>query len=161
MGATPTAQLRSVGVDLRQAWPTALRQAGFDPARPTAWLAEGLLIGYLPCDAQDRLLRQLTALSAPGSQLTADHFTDDSSSIGAHMRGAAECWKRHGFHVDFGELTYPRVRSDVEKHLQGLGWRTAARGLADLLNDAGVSGDVRDSVLHGHEAVHYLTATRN
>ncbi|BBX95239.1 hypothetical protein MLAC_05330 [Mycobacterium lacus] len=51
VGATPAARLRSVGVDLRQEWPTALRQEGFDPRQPTAWLAEGLMIGYLPGDA--------------------------------------------------------------------------------------------------------------
>jgi O-methyltransferase involved in polyketide biosynthesis len=35
------------------------------PARPTAWSAEGLL-GYLPPEAQDRLLDTITELSAPG-----------------------------------------------------------------------------------------------
>ena len=36
--------------------------AGFDPAQPTAWIAEGLL-PYLPPDAQDRLFDHITALS--------------------------------------------------------------------------------------------------
>lgn len=54
-GAAPTADRRVVAVDLRDDWPTALRAAGFDPASPTAWSAEGLL-GYLPPEAQDRLL---------------------------------------------------------------------------------------------------------
>ena len=160
VGAIPNTQLRTVGVDLRQAWPTALQQAGFDPSRPTAWLCEGLLIGYLPNDAQNRLLYQLTALSAPGSKLAADHWTEDSTSIGLHMQGVAMTWKRHGFNVDFGDLTYPRESGDVEKSLEVLGWHTATRGLADLLNDAGVSGDTRDSVLRGHEAINYVTATR-
>lgn len=47
LGAAPTADRRVVAVDLRDDWPTALRAAGFDPARPSAWSAEGLL-GYLP-----------------------------------------------------------------------------------------------------------------
>lgn len=38
---TPTAQRRAVAIDLRQDWPAALTAAGFDPAAPTAWLAEG------------------------------------------------------------------------------------------------------------------------
>nr|WP_231986285.1 SAM-dependent methyltransferase [Mycobacterium sp. E2479] len=160
VGATPNTQLRAVSVDLRHAWPTALQQAGFDPSRPTAWLAEGLLIGYLPNDAQSRLLKQLTALSAPGSKLAADHWTEESTSLGLQIQSVAETWRRHGFDVDFGGLTYPREGGDVEKSLKGLGWHTATRGLADLLNDAGVSGDTWDSVLRGHEAIHYVTATR-
>jgi methyltransferase (TIGR00027 family) len=36
LGATPATQLCTVGIDLREDWPMALRQAGFDPAQPTA-----------------------------------------------------------------------------------------------------------------------------
>ncbi|KAA8954309.1 MAG: SAM-dependent methyltransferase, partial [Mycobacterium sp.] len=49
---------------------TALREAGFDPDRPTAWIAEGLL-AFLPPDAQDRLLDNITGLSADGSRRAA------------------------------------------------------------------------------------------
>jgi methyltransferase (TIGR00027 family) len=159
LGATPATRLCTVGIDLREDWPTALRQAGFDPAQPTAWLAEGLMIGYLPGDAQNRMLDQLTALSAPGSQLTADHAPDGSISVSSNMQEAAESWKRHGFNVDFGDLIYPHERNDVEKNLQAHGWYTTAHGLADLLNAAGVSGGARDTVLNRVEAIHYLTAT--
>ena len=41
LGAQPTAERRTVGIDLRGDWPAALRDAGFDPGAPTAWLAEG------------------------------------------------------------------------------------------------------------------------
>ena len=64
-------QHRAVAIDLRQDWPAALTAAGFDPAAPTAWLAEGLLM-YLPADAQDRLFEQITALSAPGSRIAVE-----------------------------------------------------------------------------------------
>lgn len=40
IGAAPTAELRTVGVDLREDWPAALQASGFDPSKPTAWLAE-------------------------------------------------------------------------------------------------------------------------
>lgn len=53
-GVTPSAGRREVPADLRQDWPAALRDAGFDPTARTAWLAEGLLM-YLPAEAQDRL----------------------------------------------------------------------------------------------------------
>ena len=40
-GAEPVAEVREVPIDLRQDWPAALTAAGFDSARPCAWLAEG------------------------------------------------------------------------------------------------------------------------
>ena len=45
IGAAPAAELRTVGVDLREDWPAALQEAGFNPAQPTAWLAEGCSSG--------------------------------------------------------------------------------------------------------------------
>ncbi|EUA06747.1 methyltransferase, TIGR00027 family protein [Mycobacterium xenopi 4042] len=66
LGAQPTADRRTVAIDLRNDWPGALQEAGFDPACPTAWIAEGLL-GYLTADAQDRLLDQVTTLSTPAA----------------------------------------------------------------------------------------------
>src|ERR1700757_2249450 len=63
LGAEPTVDLRAVPIDLRDDWPAALRQAGFDAQRPTAWVAEGLL-AFLPPEAQDRMMDNITALSA-------------------------------------------------------------------------------------------------
>ncbi len=64
-GVEPTALRREVAIDLRNDWPNALRQAGFDASAPTAWLAEGLLM-YLPADAQDRLFEQVSELERTG-----------------------------------------------------------------------------------------------
>ena len=72
LGATPTAGRRPVGIDLRQDWPTALRQAGFDTTQPSAWSAEGLL-AFLPPDAQDRLLDNITTLSARDSRFASEN----------------------------------------------------------------------------------------
>lgn len=41
-GVTPSAGRREVPADLRQDWPAALRDAGFDPTARTAWLAEAV-----------------------------------------------------------------------------------------------------------------------
>ena len=71
LGAEPTAERRTVGVDLRDDWPAALVAAGFDPTAPTAWSAEGLLV-YLPPAAQDALFDNITAHSAPGSRLACE-----------------------------------------------------------------------------------------
>ncbi|MFF7144546.1 class I SAM-dependent methyltransferase [Streptomyces nodosus] len=58
----------TVAVDLREDWPGALAAAGHDPAVPTVWIAEGLLI-YLPEDAVELLLARIGAQSAPGSRM--------------------------------------------------------------------------------------------
>src|ERR1700748_1505226 len=75
LGAELTANRRAVGVDLRHDWPAALSRVGFDAAQPTVWIAESLLVGYLTPDGQDRLLRDVTAASAPGSRLAADDIS--------------------------------------------------------------------------------------
>ncbi|MDI5973295.1 class I SAM-dependent methyltransferase [Streptomyces sp. SL13] len=58
----------TVAVDLREDWPAALTAAGHDPAAPTVWIAEGLLI-YLPEDAVELLLARISTQSAPGSRM--------------------------------------------------------------------------------------------
>lgn len=58
----------TVPVDLRADWPVALAAAGHDPAVPTVWIAEGLLI-YLPEDAVELLLARISAQSAAGSRM--------------------------------------------------------------------------------------------
>ncbi|MER6798560.1 SAM-dependent methyltransferase, partial [Amycolatopsis mediterranei] len=54
-GAEPACARVVVPADLREDWAAALREAGFDPAVPTAWLAEGLLM-YLTPEEAERLL---------------------------------------------------------------------------------------------------------
>lgn len=82
LGAAPTSELRTVPIDPRRDWPGALRDRGFDHGRLTAWTAAGLL-GFLPPQAQDRLLDNITALSADGSRLVAEVFLN----ISAHQHG--------------------------------------------------------------------------
>lgn len=76
---TPGAERHAVTADLREDWPAALRAAGFDPTRPTVWLAEGLLI-YLPADATQGLLARVTDLSAPGSVVATEYADADPAS---------------------------------------------------------------------------------
>jgi methyltransferase (TIGR00027 family) len=67
-GDQPAVERREVAVDLRNDWPQALRNNGFDPSKPSAWIAEGLLI-YLPATAQHQLFAGIDSLAAPGSHL--------------------------------------------------------------------------------------------
>jgi methyltransferase (TIGR00027 family) len=88
-GATPVADLRPVPVDLRHDWPGALRDAGFDAARPTAWLAEGLL-PFLPAAAQEAMFDSIDTLSGSGSRVAVEIFGVDQ----AKRREAEEKWQQ-------------------------------------------------------------------
>lgn len=70
----PKARHVAVPVDLRQDWPKALRDAGFDASEPTAWSVEGLL-PYLPAVAQDQLFERITELSARDSRIAVEAFS--------------------------------------------------------------------------------------
>jgi methyltransferase (TIGR00027 family) len=71
VGGQPRCDRRPVPVNLADDWPTRLREAGFDPARPTVWWMEGVLF-YLPEELARTVLRQIADLSAPGSRLALD-----------------------------------------------------------------------------------------
>ncbi|MDT7763951.1 MAG: hypothetical protein QOC63_3371 [Mycobacterium sp.] len=66
----------AVPADLRNDWPKALRDAGFDASEPTAWAAEGLL-PYLPADAQDLLFDRIHQHSARDSRIAVESFGAD------------------------------------------------------------------------------------
>jgi methyltransferase (TIGR00027 family) len=143
LGAAPKADLHTVAIDLRQDWPQALLKAGLDKSRPTAWIAEGLF-GYLPPEAQDRLLDNITALSAEGSQLACEDVPNRSSQVDKErvremMRAASVKWREHGLELDFADLGFEGERNDVAAHLQSLGWGTAATPMRRLLADNGLA----------------------
>jgi methyltransferase (TIGR00027 family) len=136
IGATPTADRRTVAVDLRDDWPAALRAAGFDTGAPTAWSAEGLLV-YLPPDAQDRLFDNITALSAPGSRLATEFHPDAGAGISARAAEMNKRWGRHGFDVKLDDLFYKGERTPVVDYLTDHGWHVEARSRAEVFGDYG------------------------
>lgn len=143
----PTADRRPVAVDLRDDWPAALREAGFDSAQPTAWSAEGLL-GYLPAQAQDRLPDQVTAHSAPGSRFATEGLLDGNDlnreELRRRMRRQNERWNRHGFDLDMAALLYFDDRTDADTYLAAHGWRIAGVSNTELFARHGlppVDGD--------------------
>lgn len=141
LGAEPTTDRRAVAVDLRHDWPAALVDAGFDHTQPTAWIAEGLL-GYLPPDAQDRLLDNISALSAKGSRLATEAIPDmsgvDHDQAREMMRKATEKWRAHGFNLEFSELGYEGDRNDVAAYLDTLGWQSSGKPMSQLVADNGL-----------------------
>lgn len=126
LGAEPSADLRTVGIDLREDWRAALRHSGFDDTQPTAWSAEGLLV-YLPPEAQDRLFDNITTLSAPRSQLATEYHPDAGASIGERTQAISRQWGEQGFDVNLSDLFYAGERSHVVDYLNGHGWQVSAR----------------------------------
>jgi methyltransferase (TIGR00027 family) len=121
LGAEPAALRRTVAIDLRDDWPSALVAAGLDIASPTAWSAEGLL-PYLPPDAQDRLFDNVTALSAPGSRIATEHM-DMRSAPPDWAQRLTERSRRIGSNINLAELFYTGERNTAAEYLAGHGWR--------------------------------------
>lgn len=134
IGAEPTATHRTVGIDLREDWPAELAAAGFDPALPTAWLAEGLLI-YLPPAAQDRLFDQITALSPPGSTVGTEYapgIVDFDAEKASEM---SEPLRAQGLDIDMSALVYAGQRSHVIEYLRELGWQVTGTSRTKLFEN--------------------------
>jgi methyltransferase (TIGR00027 family) len=131
LGAEPTATRRTIAIDLRDDWPAALRDGGFDVTRPTAWSAEGLL-PYLPHEAQDRLFDHITALSAPGSRLATEHVPDPNAFTDERLQRISERWQRFGFNLNAADLFYRGERNVVVDYLTTHGWQVTAHPAREL-----------------------------
>jgi methyltransferase (TIGR00027 family) len=152
---TPIAAHVSVGIDLRQDWPKALTDSGFDPTLPTAWSAEGLL-PYLTPEAQDLLFDRIQSLSAPGSRIAVEAFTKDFYSPETtarreeqmvHYRAVAEKLGAQGI-TDVADLLYEGGRTEVPDWLVAHGWSVTEISAEDLLasNDRPIAADLDEAV---------------
>jgi methyltransferase (TIGR00027 family) len=128
-----------IGHDLRQDWPKALCNNGFDPHQPTAWLAEGLL-PYLPATAQDLLLDRIRALSAKGSRIAVDALSasvfspENRARLKAHFdRARAAVTQGGGEMPDTWDLWFDEQRTDVCDLLRKHGWQVEAVEVRDLM----------------------------
>jgi len=134
-GAKPNAERREVAIDLREDWPQALRDSGFDPTRPSAWIAEGLLI-YLPADAEEQLFSGINALASAGSHVavedSAPMSSDDYSSAVEEERADAEGERRVFF-----QLVYNERHAPADQWFDQHGWTAQATPLADYLREVG------------------------
>jgi methyltransferase (TIGR00027 family) len=131
LGAEPAAERRTVAIDLRDDWATALQAAGFDPKAPAAWSAEGLLV-YLPDAAQDALFDNMTALSAPGSRLAFEFVPDTAVFADPRWRAHHDRMSELGFEVDFNDLVYHGQRSHIIDHLKQRGWQISSHAVKEL-----------------------------
>jgi methyltransferase (TIGR00027 family) len=129
----------AVPIDLRQDWPQALRDAGFDVTVPTAWAAEGLL-PYLPAAGQDLLFERIDALSARGSRVGVESFGGgffDPDYLAARReqmrRLREEAGEAEGTRPDFQDLWYVEDRTDVADWLSEHNWEVSAVEARDLM----------------------------
>jgi methyltransferase (TIGR00027 family) len=145
LGAKPATERRTVSIDLREDWPTALRNSGFNDTKPAAWSAEGLLM-YLPPDAQDRLFDHITALSAPGSQLATEYHADTGSTMAERGKAMSDRWANLGCDVDLSGLFYEGERNNVADYLSDRGWQVAARARRELFDEYGRAFPAADAL---------------
>ncbi|MGZ4524884.1 MAG: class I SAM-dependent methyltransferase [Mycobacterium sp.] len=143
-GAEPAARLVNVPIDLRQDWPKALQEAGFDPSRPAVFSAEGL-VRYLPAQAQDLLFERIHSLSAHGSWLASNvpgaGFTDPAlvqrqRDDMKRMRAAAAKLVDAEI-TDFDDLWYPEERTPVDTWLREHGWDVTTATFSELMGRYG------------------------
>jgi methyltransferase (TIGR00027 family) len=137
LGASPTADRRTVAVDLRDDWPEALCEAGFDPTQPSAWSAEGLL-SYLPPEAQDSLLDSITQLSVPGSRVATESRSPDESGVARALKTISDRWRAHGLDIDMAGVRYLGNRNEAAIYLSALGWTLTVATTRDLLVTSGL-----------------------
>ncbi|WP_118915772.1 class I SAM-dependent methyltransferase [Mycobacterium shigaense] len=139
-GASPAARLVNIAVDLRQDWPKALQEAGFEASAPSAWSAEGL-VRYLPAQAQDLLFERIVSLSAPGSWL-ASNVPGEGFSDSEKVRRQREDNQRirataaeliDAEITDFDDLWYPEKRTPVDSWLRERGWDVLSVSFPELM----------------------------
>lgn len=70
-GVQPACARQKIEQDLTARWVDSLTTAGFDGARPCAWLLEGFLF-YLPIASIVHILDDITKLASPGSWIGFD-----------------------------------------------------------------------------------------
>jgi methyltransferase (TIGR00027 family) len=135
-GAQPRAERREIAVDLREDWLKALRDNGFDEAKPSAWIAEGLLI-YLPGSAQEQLFTGVDSLAAPGSHVAVEDGApmdpdEFSEAVEEERAAAAEGDRRLFFRLVYNEQHAPATEWFGER-----GWTAVGTPLADYLREVG------------------------
>lgn len=103
------------------------------------WSAEGLLV-YLPPAAQDRLVDNITAMSASGSALASEYLPDFSPFGAQQTRDLIDTWRTHGLDLDMAALVFTGERSNLVEYLTGQGWHPTQLPGRELFSSHGVEG---------------------
>ncbi len=135
-GVQPRAERREVAVDLRDDWSRALQDNGFDATRPSAWIAEGLLI-YLPAGAQDQLFTGIDTLASLGSHVAVEDGAplppDEFAARVEEERAAVAA----GDQRQFFQLVYNEQCAPATEWFGKRGWTAVGTPLNDYLREVG------------------------
>jgi methyltransferase (TIGR00027 family) len=131
-GVRPTAARREVAVDLRQDWPRALLDHGFDPTSPSAWIVEGLLI-YLPGSAQVQLFSGIDALAATGSHAALEESVPMDSELFAAKQDEERAGGGSTHGGPFFQLVYNEQYEPGAEWFGARGWHADVTPLQDYL----------------------------
>lgn len=130
-GDQATAERREIAIDLRDDWPQALRDSGFDPTRPSAWIAEGLLL-YLPGAVQAQLFSGIDALAAAASYVAVEEGVPMAAEA---FEAAREAERAAGEEGTFFTLVYNEQHQPAAQWFGDRGWRAVATPLAEYLRE--------------------------
>jgi methyltransferase (TIGR00027 family) len=158
-GAVAACARYTVGVNLQDDWPAALREAGFDPSALTAWLVEGLLM-YLPVEAETQLYAAIHDLSALGSRLFVERPDPDIL-----MRSQkVDAMRQVG--VDVSELLQSGARPSAAGWLTDNGWSATEQASTAVAQRYGrnlaqpVTSNAPEQVMMMAERMAFLSARR-
>lgn len=135
-GAVPNAERREIAIDLRDDWPQALQDSGFDASQPSAWIAEGLLI-YLPAAAQQQLFAGIDALASSGSRVAVEDGAPMPAEAFEAAVEAERAAQAAGDQRLFFQLIYNEQHAPAAQWLGDHGWDAVATPLADYLREVG------------------------
>lgn len=132
--ATSKVKRVPVPVDLRADWVTALTTAGFDPAAPSVWLAEGLLF-YLPGPVETYLIDTVDRLTTEGSALAFEAKLE--KDLLEYRDSATYTATREQIGIDLLQLFDKGPRPDSAGDLTAKGWSTSVHTPFDFTHQHG------------------------
>jgi len=124
-GATPNAERREIAVDLRDDWPQALRDNGFEATKPSA---APLHLPISP-DSEGRPWGAGPAPAHPPAPMPPEAF---DAAVQAERAAQAE-----GDERSFFQLVYNERHAPAEQWFGEHGWTAVATPLADYLREVG------------------------
>jgi methyltransferase (TIGR00027 family) len=138
-GSRPACERIVVPTDLTGDWTADLLRASFDVARPTAWVAEGLLV-YLTEEMREAVLDHLTALSQPGSR-----FGLTLASAERRPQPTAESVPVPSRPGDYMALWKSEAPADVAAWLGARGWSVEVHDAYERAQRYGLSTTPTDA----------------
>lgn len=164
-GAETACRHIAIEMDLRENWPEALCDTGFDPKQPPAWSAEGLL-SYLPADGQDLLFNRIHGLSAAGSRIAVDDmgaaFLDREglARLAAFFGRFREVVHQTGGQLpDTAGMWFDENRVAVADWLGDHGWHAESVGVHELM--AGYDRDMPEEEAVGIPVCDFISGRLN